>query len=260
MLSLRRNLAPVQAFSSTCLQSKAGHAGFFITERSEPLLDSRTETHYHLIMIRRPCRFFVLVGLLGVATTGCASSPVAPFNQMEKSTVLAFRLQNYEPPVAAPAGAAAAPGQNPLLPGLPPEINQWIQQGAAGLQQLIPPGLLPQNLLAGQPAPPAAPQVPRFYGFRILGQTQVMDSELRANLGKIFGTADNYETPKSNCLYPELGLAFGPAPGAPTYDYLVSFSCHQVQPKNFQWPHPQTGMKVEMEKELADVIRKLFPS
>jgi hypothetical protein len=213
-------------------------------------------------MIRPSQRFLVLVGLLGVATAGCASSPVAPFNQMEKSTVLAFRLQNYEPPAAAaPAGAAAATGQNPLLSGLPPEISQWIQQGAAGLQQLVPPGLLPQNLLQPQ-ATAAAPtqDVPRFYGFRILGQTQVMDSELRAKLGEIFGVADNYETPKSNCLYPELGIAFGPSPGAPTYDYLVSFSCHQVQSKNFPWPHPQTGMKIDMEKDLAEVVRKLWPS
>lgn len=218
-----------------------------------------------MTMIRPSHVLLALVGLLGAATTGCASSPVAPFNQMEKSTVLAFRLQNYEPPaaaVAAPAGAAAATGQNPLLAGLPPEVNQWIQAGAAGLQQLIPPGLLPQNL-TGQPAAAAAaptPDVPRFYGFRILGQTQVMDSELRAKLGEVFGDKDNYEAPKSACLYPELGLAFGPSPGAPTYDYLVSFSCHQVQSKNFQWPHAQTGMKVEMEKDLADIVRKLWPS
>jgi hypothetical protein len=211
-------------------------------------------------MIRSSLGVLILFGLFGAITTGCASSPVAPFNQMEKSSVLAFRLQNYEPP-AAPAGAAATAGQNPLIPGLPAEINQWIQQGAAGLQQLIPPGILPQNLLQqAQAAAPQAEQVPRFYGFRILGQTQVMDSELRANLGKIFGNPDNYETPKANCLYPELGIAFGPQPGAPTYDYLVSFSCHQVQSKNFAWPHKQTGMNVDMEKDLADLVRKIWPS
>jgi hypothetical protein len=60
-------------------------------------------------------------------------------------------------------------------------------------------------------------------------------------------------------MYPELGVAFGPSPGAPTYDYLVSFSCHQVQSKNFQWPHPQTGMSVNMEKDLSEVVRKLWP-
>jgi hypothetical protein len=121
---------------------------------------------------------------------------------------------------------------------------------------------LPQNLVAGQQAAaaPAVQEVPRFYGFRILGQTQVMDSDLRVKLGQVFGVADNYEPAKSNCLYPELGIAFGPAPGAPTYDYLVSFSCHQVQAKNFPWPHAQTGMKVDMEKDLADIVRKLWPS
>jgi hypothetical protein len=202
----------------------------------------------------------VIAALLGVVTTGCASSPAAPFNTMEKANVLVFRLQNYEPPPVV-AAAPAAPGQVPLIPGLPPEIATWVQQGAAGLQQLIPPGLIPGLPQVGQAAAPVAavPDVPRFYGFRILGQNQVMDSELRANLGKIFGDADNYEPPKSNCLYPELGVAFGPTPGAPTYDYLVSFSCHQVQSKNFQWPHPQTGMKISMEKDLADIVRKLWP-
>lgn len=200
--------------------------------------------------------------LLGVLASGCASSPAAPFNTMEKANVLVFRLQNYEPPATVAAAPAAAPGQPALIPGLPPEIATWIQQGAAGLQQLIPPGIIPPQLMQGgqQAAVPApAPDVPRFYGFRILAQNQVMDSELRGKLGQIFGDGDNYEPPKSNCLYPELGVAFGPTPGAPTYDYLVSFSCHQVQSKNFQWPHAQTGMKVSMEKDLADVVRKLWP-
>ncbi|HEY5957452.1 MAG TPA: hypothetical protein VIV60_12890, partial [Polyangiaceae bacterium] len=149
----------------------------------------------------------VFAGLLGVVTAGCASSPAAPFNTMEKSNVLVFRLQNYEPP-AAVAATTAAPGQA-LLQGLPPEISTWIQQGAAGLQQLIPPGLIPQLNPGGQQAaaPVAQADVPRFYGFRILSQNQVMDSDLRATLGKIFGDSDNYETPKYNCLYPEMGVA-----------------------------------------------------
>jgi hypothetical protein len=212
-------------------------------------------------MMRSSLGIALTATLLGTSVLGCASSPAAPFNTMQKSNVLVFRLQNYEPPPAVTAAPAAAnPGQA-LIAGLPPEIQTWVQQGAAGLQQLIPPGLLPNLGQAGQQAAAPAPvqDVPRFYGFRILGQNQVMDSDLRGKLGSIFGDADNYEAPKSNCLYPELGIAFGATPGAPTYDYLVSFSCHQVQSKNFQWPHPQTGMKVSMEKDLADVVRQLFP-
>lgn len=222
-------------------------------------LDVWPKNIYQRHMMRLSLGSTVMVGLFGLVTAACASSPVAPFNTMEKANVTVFRLQNYEPP---PTVAAVAPGQPGLIPGLPPEINTWIQQGAAGLQQLIPPGLIPQQLLqGGQQAVAAAPvqDVPRFYGFRILGQNQVMDSDLRGKLGKIFGDSDNYEAPKSPCMYPELGVAFGPTPGAPTYDYLVSFSCHQVQSKNFQWPHPQTGMKVSMEKDLAEVVRKLWP-
>jgi hypothetical protein len=226
-------------------------------------VDVGSKTIYQRQMMRLSLGTMVITGLLGVVTTGCASSPAAPFNTMEKANVLVFRLQNYEPPaaVAAAPAAAANPGQA-LIAGLPPEIQTWVQQGAAGLQQLIPPGLIPGLGQAGQQAATPAPvaDVPRFYGFRILGQNQVMDSDLRGKLGKIFGDADNYEVAKSNCLYPELGVAFGPTQGAPTYDYLVSFSCHQVQSKNFQWPHPQTGMKVSMEKDLADVVRKLWPS
>ncbi len=225
----------------------------------EPGLDVGPKTIYQRQMTRLSLGTTVLAGLLGVVTTGCASAPKAPFNTMEKANVLVFRLQNYEPPaavVAAPA-ATANPGQA-LIAGLPPEIQTWVQQGAAGLQQLIPPGLLPG---IGQAAAAPAPvqDVPRFYGFRILGQNQVMDSDLRAKLGELFGDSDHFETPKSACMYPEMGVAFGPTPGAPTYDYLVSFSCHQVQSKNFQWPHPQTGMTVNMEKDLADVVRKLWP-
>jgi len=221
------------------------------------LLDVWPKTIYQGFMTRSFLTQMVIGGLLGAGSIGCASSPVAPFNTMEKGNVLVFRLQNYEPPapVAAAPAATANPGQA-LIAGLPPEIQTWVQQGASGLQQMLP-GLIP-NL--GQPAA-AAPveNVPRFYGFRILGQNQVMDSDLRAQLGKLFGDADHFEAPKSSCMYPELGVAFGPAPGAPTYDYLVSFSCHQVQSKNFQWPHPQTGLTVSMEKDLSEVVRKLWP-
>lgn len=109
------------------------------------------------------------------------------------------------------------------------------------------------------PAIPGQRTTPRFYGFRILAQTQIMDSELRVKLAEVFGDASNFETPKSACLNPDYGFAFGPQ-GSPTYDYVVSMACHQVQSKNFQWPHSQTGMTVSMEKDLVEAVRKIWPS
>ena len=192
--------------------------------------------------------------LLGAIASGCASSPVAPFNQLEKSNLLVFRLQNYEPP-APPAPAAGQPA--PILQGLPPEIQTWIQQGAQGLQQLIPPGLL-GNLAPGAAAPPA-PDAPRFYGFRILGQTQVADPDLKQQLAALFGNKDHFEAPKTNCLYPELGFSFGPGPGSPSNDFLVSFSCNQVQARSFAWPHPYTGMTSDTVSSLTQIVKKIWP-
>jgi len=197
-------------------------------------------------------KVMVTAVLLGVWVTGCASSPVAPFNQLEKSNLLVFRLQNYEPP----APAAATTGQPaPLIQGLPPEIQNWIQQGAQALPQLIPPGLL-NNL---NPTTAPVQEVPRFYGYRILGQTQVSDVDLKKQLAELFGNKDNFEAPKSSCVYPELGFSFGPGPGSPSNDFLVSFSCNQVQAKNFAWPHPYTGMTNNTVSDLTQIVKKLWP-
>ena len=194
--------------------------------------------------------------LFGLLATACASSPAAPFNQLEKSNLLVFRLQNYEPP-PPPQPAAGQPA--PVLQGLPPEIQTWIQQGAQGLQQLIPPGLIPG---LNQPAATAtpAPDTPRFYGFRILGQTQVADPDLQKQLAELFGTKDHFEAPKTNCMYPELGFSFGPGPGSPSNDFLVSFSCNQVQARSFAWPHPYTGMTSDTTSQLTQIVKKLWPA
>lgn len=207
-------------------------------------------------MMRPTFTSSLLVGLLGMSAAGCAATLEQPFSTMEKASVTVFRLQNYEDPATlTPATATNAAGQTQLIPGLPAETNALLQQGAAALQQLLPGVQLPQ--VPGATAAAPVQQVPRFQGFRILSSSQVMDSELRANLGKLFGNASNYEAPKTNCMYPDLGFAFGPA-GAATYDFVVSTQCHQVQSKNFQWPAKlQTGMTVSMEKDLAEIIRKI---
>jgi hypothetical protein len=185
---------------------------------------------------------------------------------MKTANVIAYRLQNWEPPptpvTAAPAAAAGA------IPGLPPQIQTWIQQGAQGLQQLIPPGLLPPGMVAPPGAPvPTTPTVdatvPRFPtdstpNFRILGQQPVMDEELRTKLAKILGDEGSFQAQHGGCLYPEFGLQFVTPPQPPN-NVLISFSCGQAQGRNFAWPHPYTGLKDGTVADLREVIAKIFP-
>lgn len=195
-------------------------------------------------------------------SVGCAGKPAAPFDTLKTSNLTAYRLQNYEPPAAAAAAPGAATG---AIPGLPPEIQTWIQQGAAGLQQLIPPGLqIPGLQLPGITAPaPATDTTPRFHTFRILSQTQVLDADLKESLGKLLGDADSFDGASARCapnvFYAEMGLSFGGAPGAQTNDLLVSFSCNQIVSRSFSWPHPATGMKADTVKELSEMVQKIFP-
>jgi len=197
------------------------------------------------------------MALAALGTLGCASKPAPPFDTLKTANLTAFRLQNYEPPPAAP-GAAPQAG---MVPGLPPEISQFIQQGAQGLQALIPPGLLPPGMLQGAPGVPAAmPQqdtTPRFHGFRILSQTQVIDEDLKEELAKILGDDGNFDNNHAACMYAEMGLSF--SAGGPSNDLLVSFSCNQVNARSFAWPHPATGMKPKTVQKLADVVQRLWP-
>lgn len=204
-----------------------------------------------------PC---LVAGLLGM---GCASAPAAPFDSLKSANATAYRLQNFEPPAAA-APAAAAPGAAPAIPGVPPEIMTWIQTGAQGLQQLIPPGMIPGLPAApGAAAPVAAPEAPRFHNFRILSQTQVIDPDLREKLGDILGDPDSYDNQYARCapgvIYPEMGLSFSIGPTAQPSDILISFSCSQVVSRSFAWPHPATGMKPDTVAHLTEVVQKLWP-
>jgi hypothetical protein len=202
-----------------------------------------------------PC---LMAGLLGMA---CASAPAAPFDSLKSANATAYRLQNFEPAAATPA--AAAPGAAPAIPGVPPEIMSWIQTGAQGLQQLIPPGLLPTLPGATAAVPAAAPETPRFHNFRILSQTQVIDPDLREKLGKILGDPDSYDNQYARCapgvIYPEMGLSFSGGPTAQPSDVLISFSCSQVVSRSFAWPHPATGMKPNTVKDLTAVVQQLWP-
>jgi hypothetical protein len=206
---------------------------------------------------------FALVAVLSLAGMACASAPAAPFDTLKTSNVTAFRLQNYEPPPPAPGAVPAAPGA--AIPGLPPEINAWIQQGASGLTQLIPPGLLPPGMVPGAPAAaPPPPDAPRFHSFRIVAQTQVIDPELKEDLGKMLGDADNFSQEDARCapgvIYPETGISFSPGPGAQANDVLISLACNQIVSRSFAWPHPATGMTHGGVDKLREILMKIWPA
>lgn len=197
-----------------------------------------------------------LLGLLGL---GCASAPAAPFDTLKNANVSAFRLQNYEPPAAA-----QAPGPAGLMANIPQEITQWAQQALPGLQQLLPPGLLPPGLLQGPgPAPVQQQQEIRFPmsqpNFRILSQAQVIDPALREQLGNLLGNPDNFQPDHANCMYAEMGLSFTGSLGGPPNDMLISFSCNQVESRSFAWPHPNRGLKPDTVKQLAAIVQKIWP-
>jgi hypothetical protein len=205
----------------------------------------------------------LLVSIAALGSVACASAPAAPFDSLKSANATAYRLQNFEPP--APVAAPAAPAPGAPIPGVPPEIMTWIQQGAAGLQQLIPPGILPP-LPGAAPAAPAAPAptTPRFHGFRILGQTPVVDPELKEELGELLGDPDSYDNKHSRCapgtIYPEMGLSFAGGPTAQPNDVLISFSCNQIVSRSFAWPHPASGMTPDTVKKLSEAVNKLWPA
>ncbi len=143
---------------------------------------------------------------------------------------------------------------------MPPEIQTWIQQGAAGLSQLIPPGLIPGGAAA---VLPAADTTPRFHDFRILSQNQVLDPDLKDSLGKLLGDKDSFDNADARCapnvFYAEMGLSFTSTVGQAPNDLLVSFSCNQVVSRSFAWPHPATGMKADTVKQLSAIVQKIWP-
>lgn len=203
---------------------------------------------------------FVVLSTL-TAGTGCSSTLAQPFEQMKGQPITIHRLQNFEPP----APAAATPGA--AIPGLPAEIQQWVQQGA----QMLPPGLIPPGLIPGTSTAPAATDAPKFYNFRILGSVSVTDSKMRDEINELFGKESNFEAPKQSCMYAEFGFSIGAAPnatpgvqGAPgpagtPADVLVSLSCNQVQLTTYAWPYgSKTGLTADTSKKIVAIVQKAF--
>lgn len=200
---------------------------------------------------------FAFAAALTVATvTGCASTPAAPFDQLKTANLTAYRLGD----ATAPAAATATPGAAPTLaiPGLPPEMNTWLQQGAAGLQAVLP-GLLPGAAAA---ALPSADTTPRFHDSKIFSQTQVLDPELKETLGDVLGDKDSFDNAQARCpantFLADFGLSFTSASSTPN-DLLISFRCNQVVSRSFAWPHPATGMTEDARKKIFEIALKIFP-
>jgi len=209
----------------------------------------------------------MLAFCLGAAalSMGCAGKPAAPFDALKTSNLTAFRLQNNDPTPVAAAAPAATPGAAPVIPGLDPNLQNTITAGVQALQKMIPPGLqIPGLALPAVPGlAPVADTTPRFQGFRILAQQQVLDADLKEAMGKLLGDPDNFDNTLGRCapnvVYPEFGLSFATVPGAQSNDLLVSMGCNQVVSRTFSWPHPATGMKTDTVADLSEMFTKIFP-
>jgi hypothetical protein len=207
---------------------------------------------------------YALFGIAALALvqtqTACSSSLSQPFEQKKSEPITIFRLQNFEPPQAQAQQAPGAAG----LPGLPPQIQQWLQ----GAAQALPPGLLPPGLIPGATPMPAAATVPRYYNFPILGSMSITDKKMREDILELFGKESNFQTPKQSCMYAEFGFQIGQAgppgvQGAPTTsapaDILVSLSCDQVQMFNYGWPYgSKTGLGPDTSKKIIAIVQKAF--
>ena len=179
---------------------------------------------------------------------GCGGSLAQPFNQMKGQPIRILRLQNFEPPTAAPnAGVPAV--------ALPPQIQQWLSAGA----QMLPPGLLPPGLVpGGTPLPTPQADVPRFHNFRILGWMDVNDGSQRDEIIDIFGHDGNFTSQHGGCMYAEFGFSITQTAPQPPADILVSLSCDNVQAFSFAWPYGKTGVTSDTAKRLVDVAKKAF--
>lgn len=203
-------------------------------------------------------------GILAAVTASltlvaCKGSPASPFNTLQDAPITVYRLQNFEPPTTATTTAPTQPGV-PLIPGLPPELQTQIQQGAQMFCSWLPPGTpgCAGGIGLGTTPTPTTADAPRFEGFRILGQAQVMDESLRKQIIEVFGYEKNFGSRKSPCLYPELGFSFGSYGAQPPANVLVSFGCNQVQARNFNWPFPDKGLKESTVNDLQNIVQRLF--
>ena len=173
---------------------------------------------------------------------------------MDKAQITVLRLQGQEPPPAAPQqGAAPA-----LIPGIPPELQQMGQQALQGLQQVLPPGVIPPGLLPGQPAAaPQQPPPPRWKGYIMLAQMPLTDATVKDEILDVFGDDGSFQAEKGQCFFPGMGISMA-RPGQPAVDLLISLSCNQAQGDGFKWPYAVNGFTPDAHQRLTKVYEKLW--
>lgn len=185
-------------------------------------------------------------------TSGCASR-VAPFDELDQAQITIMRLQAAQPQQAAPQ-----PGGMPLIPGIPPELQQLGQQVLEQIGPHVPPGLLPPGLLpvpGGQPAP----QVRLYQNqWAIAGEMPLMDEDAKDKLLDLFGDADSFDNTGRNCYNAGMAVSFRTPDRIEPVDVVVSFSCNQAWGYGFQWPHAAAGFKNESRTTLTDIYTRVW--
>jgi hypothetical protein len=199
----------------------------------------------------------VVLALAAAVTTGCAARK-APFDALDQSTVTVLRLQQ------APQAAMPAPGGGglPLIPGIPPELQQ---AGQAVLQQLQQQGIIPPGLIPGMPgANPAQPPQQQFQPYPndpqwvISDQRPVVDDKLRDELLDLFGDPDSFTGERGQCWFPGMAVSFQSPNFPQPVDVVVSLSCNQAVGYGFTWPHPGSGFGPESNAKLTQIYQSLF--
>jgi hypothetical protein len=192
-----------------------------------------------------------LMLLVVVPFAGGCVSRAAPFDALDKAPAKVLRLQSQQQVQPTPQPTT------PLLPGLPPEIQALGQQALQGLQQYIPPGLIPGFPPSGGQTLPGMPP-PRLYQGQwvIVDEQPLMDEEIKGQLLDIFGSEDSFNDQRGNCFFPGMAVSFQAQP-APV-DVVISLSCNQAVGYGFQWPHPNSGFTPDTHADLTGIYQRLF--
>jgi hypothetical protein len=208
-----------------------------------------------------PCaRWGAFAFVLVAPFVSACVSRAAPFDELDDAqlTVLKLQTQQVQP---TPTATATAPA---LIPGLPVELQQMGQQFLQGIQQMVPPGLIPPGLIPGLPATqpatkPVAPTQPLYKGqWVIAAQQPVADEQLKEDLLDIFGDPDSFQIDRGNCFYPGMSAVFSSPTRLEPVEVAVSLSCNQAAGYGFAWPHPASGFTPETAQKLTAIYQKLF--
>jgi hypothetical protein len=174
---------------------------------------------------------------------------------MDKAQITVLRLSQPPPPPVA----VAPPGGTPLIPGIPPELQQMGNQILQGAQAVLPPGLIPPGLIpgVGTPAQPQQPPPPMYKGFAITAQQPLTDDKLKDEILDVFGHEDSFGSQKGNCFMPGMAVVMARSNAQPV-EIMISLSCNQAQGTGFTWPYPVNGFTTDTHDRLQKVYEKLW--